>query len=153
MDANRMRQPEGMIYWVIGATHEWRFSTTHSKSPILLFIPRARLSPSPSAHSTPSLQICCTISQHNSMSAQIHFLLPHLSFSIERFIRGCFVSFYSNCGNLEKNLVQGCGKYKFPGVIQQHFCISIYKGSRSNCHFLCNINSLETKLDELYFIR
>lgn len=64
--------PWAMIYWVIGATHEWRYSTTRSKSPILLFIPRVRLSPSLSVHSTLSLQSCSTISKHSSMSGYIH---------------------------------------------------------------------------------
>lgn len=88
-----------VIYWVIGATHEWRCSTTHSKSPILLFIPTAGLSPSPSAHSSLSLQSHSTISQHSSMSGHIH-LSPLTLPSILKDYRGeIFIWLYSNCGN------------------------------------------------------
>ncbi len=84
--------PRAMIYWVIGATHEWRCSTTHSKSPILLFIPTARLSPSPNAHSSQSLQSLSTISQSSSTPGSIHLSsLTFPSFNFERLIRGGFL--------------------------------------------------------------
>lgn len=80
-----------MIYWVIGATHEWRCSTTHSKSPILLFIPAAGPPPSPSAHSSLSLQSLSTISQRSSMPGSIHLSpLTFLSVNFERLRRGDF---------------------------------------------------------------
>lgn len=85
MDADRMRQPGAMIYWVIGATHEWRCSTTHSKSPFLLFIPTANLSPTPSAHSSLSLQSLHTVSLESSTSSYIHLFFPLLAFHQQTF--------------------------------------------------------------------
>lgn len=58
--------PEAMMYWVIGATHEWRCSTTHSKSPFLLSVPTDNLSPTPTDHSFHS------ISKQSSRSGHIY---------------------------------------------------------------------------------
>lgn len=97
--------PRAMIYWVIGATHEWRCSTTHSKSPILLFIPTAGLSPSPNSHSSPSVQSLSTISQCSSKSGYIRpCSLSFPSFDFKRAIIGRILfDFIHTVGSPEKD--------------------------------------------------
>lgn len=95
-----------VIYWVIGATHEWRCSTTHSKSPILLFIPTASPSPSPNSRSSPSVQSLSTISQCSSKSGYIHSCsLSFPSFDFERAIMGRILfDFIHTVGSPEKDV-------------------------------------------------
>lgn len=71
---------------IFGATHEWRCSTTHSKSSILLFISTV-LSLCPYSYSSLALQSLSTISKESSVSGYIHLSsLIFPSFNFERWI-------------------------------------------------------------------
>lgn len=64
---------------IFGATHEWRCSTTHSKSSILLFISTV-LSLCPYSYSSLALQSLSTISKESSVLQRVTSIFPRLYF-------------------------------------------------------------------------